>query len=633
MDNGQLFSPHDKSSLKCVILSETKWSRRIGAYAFIHSSLQQIVLPDSLTEIKTWGFFGADLISVTIPAGVTKIENSAFSYCESLKTVYIRSAAIAGQVNSSTACGDLCRYAQTVVVPADVDNSWLPEAYAYREEHLSADGDIVIYSNCAHDWQREVVLEMVPCQTDGIDLLTCVSCGVEVKNIIACHEEIRHEAQAATCLELGWDAYVTCARCDHSTYAEIPALGHDLVEHEAQAVTCLELGWDAYVTCTRCDYTTYEEIPALGHDLQRIEAKAPTCTEGGWSEGEGCTRCDYRTQGEIYPALGHELVDHEAKAATCTEIGWHAYQTCTRGDYSSYEEIPALGHRIIEEKLMLVDPLVVENSGDNAFVLEADTYYSNNHTANSSSEFSVTALYNCQLTLDYGVSSEQNYDKLSILLNGTEEAVISGEVTGQVLTLSLTAGDTVTVRYTKDGSVDQHEDRGWVSLQYKNVWAWINTDVPADTVEPDCENPVICEYCQQTVKEALGHSWQDATCTAPRTCLNCGQIEGEALGHSWLEATCTAPKTCQACDTTEGEALGHSYEDFLCTVCGYFDEPGLILAMDLDTDGKVTAFDAQILAEANAGLRQLTEQQWTALGTLTRQDILNYILGKFPAAE
>ena len=472
-------------------------------------------MPDSLTEIKTWGFFGADLTSVTIPAGVTKIENSTFSYCESLKTVYIRSAAIAGQVNSSTACGDLCRYAQTVVVPADVDNSWLPEAYAYREEPLSADGDIVIYSNCAHDWQREVVLEMVPCQTDGIDLLTCVSCGVEVINITACHEEIRHEAQAATCLELGW----------------------------------------------------------------------------------------------------------------------HAYQTCTRGDYSSYEEIPALGHRIIEEQLVLVDPLVVENSGDNAFVLEADTYYSNSHTANSSSEFSVTALYNCQLTLDYGVSSEQNYDKLSILLNGAEEAVISGEVTGQVLTLSLTAGDTVTVRYTKDGSVDQHEDRGWVSLQYKNVWAWINTDVPADTVEPDCENPVICEYCQQTVKEALGHSWQDATCTAPRTCLNCGQIEGEALGHSWLEATCTAPKTCQACGTTEGEALGHSYEDFLCTVCGYFDEPGLILAMDLNTDGKVTAFDAQILAEANAGLRQLTEQQWTALGTLTRQDILNYILGKFPAAE
>ena len=611
-------------SLQTAVLPDT--IETIGAYAFIHSSLQQIVLPDSLTEIKTWGFFGADLTSVTIPAGVTKIEDSVFSYCESLKTVYIQSAAIAGQISSSSACGDLCRYAQTVVIPADVENNWLPTAYAYREEPLSADRDIVIYSNCAHDWQREVVLEMVPCQTDGIDLLTCVSCGVEVKYIIACHEEIQHEAQTVTCLDIGWDAYVTCARCDYSTYAEIPALGHDLVDHAAQTVTCLDIGWDAYVTCTRCDYTTYEEIPALGHDLQMIEAKAPTCTEGGWSEGEDCTRCDYRTKGEIYPALGHELVDHEAKAATCTEIGWHAYQTCTRGDYSSYEEIAPLGHRVIEEQLTLVDPLAINNTGDDAFVLEGGIYYSNNHAASSSSEFTVTALYDCELTLNYGVSSEQNYDKLYILLNGVELAVISGEVSDQVLTLSLATGDTVTVRYTKDTSVDQREDRGWVSLQYEHVWVWADTDIPADTLEPDCENAIVCGYCETVVKEALGHNWQDATCTVPKNCTTCGQTEGVALGHSWQDATCTTPKTCSACFITEGDALGHCFKDFLCTVCGYFDEQAFMDAVDLNTDGKITAFDAQLLAEAKANLRQLTEEQWAALGDLQVADIIDYIL-------
>ena len=48
--------------------------------------------------------------------------------------------------------------------------------------------------------------------------------------------------------------------------AGVPALGHDLVHHEAQAATCTEIGWDAYDTCSRCDYTTYVEIPATGHE-------------------------------------------------------------------------------------------------------------------------------------------------------------------------------------------------------------------------------------------------------------------------------------------------------------------------------------------------------------------------------
>ena len=67
-----------------------------------------------------------------------------------------------------------------------------------------------------------------------------------------------------------------------------------------------------------------------------------------------------------------------------------------------------------------------------------------------------------------------------------------------------------------------------------------------------------CSKCGETAGDALGHSWQNATCTTPKTCLVCGEVEGEALGHSWQDATCTAPKTCSACNATEGEALGHT---------------------------------------------------------------------------
>ena len=157
------------------------------------------------------------------------------------------------------------------------------------------------------------------------------------------HDLVQHEAQAPTCTEIGWNAYKTCSRCDHTTYAELPALNHALVQHAAKAPTCTEKGWDAYKTCSRCDYTTYTELPALNHDLVQHAAQAPTCTEIGWNAYETCSRCDYTTYTEL-TALNHDLVQHEAQAATCTKPGWDAYDTCSRCDYTTYAELPALNH-------------------------------------------------------------------------------------------------------------------------------------------------------------------------------------------------------------------------------------------------------------------------------------------------
>ena len=59
---------------------------------------------------------------------------------------------------------------------------------------------------------------------------------------------MHHEAKAATCTEIGWNAYDTCKKCDYTTYVEIPAPGHALEHHKAKAATCTEIGWDAYDT-------------------------------------------------------------------------------------------------------------------------------------------------------------------------------------------------------------------------------------------------------------------------------------------------------------------------------------------------------------------------------------------------
>ena len=173
---------------------------------------------------------------------------------------------------------------------------------------------------------------------DGTHTRRCTNpnCDAKEENV-PCGGDSR-----ATCIRPG-----TCTTCGGSYYG-----GHDLVQYAAKAPTCTEIGWDAYETCSRCDHTTYTELPALNHDLKQHAAKAPTCTEKGWNAYETCSRCDHTTYAE-QPALKHDLEQHVAKAPTCTEKGWNAYDTCSRCDYTTYAEQPALNH---DYQAVTVDP-------------------------------------------------------------------------------------------------------------------------------------------------------------------------------------------------------------------------------------------------------------------------------------
>ena len=237
--------------------------------------------------------------------------------------------------------------------------------------------------------------------------------NIQTKDALG-HDTVHHEAKAATCTAIGWNAYDTCSRCDYSTYKELSALGHDfvngsyehdndshwkkcsrcdatdtkdfhdwdsgkvtkeatcttagnklytcptcgatkdetisakghdLVSHNAQAATCTAIGWEAYETCKRCDYTTYNEIAATGHtdgDPVTENRVEPTCTvDGSYDEVVYCTVCrtELRRTPKTIDAMGHALTHHDAQAATCTEKGWDAYDTCSRCNYTTYNEI------------------------------------------------------------------------------------------------------------------------------------------------------------------------------------------------------------------------------------------------------------------------------------------------------
>ena len=92
---------------------------------------------------------------------------------------------------------------------------------------------------------------------------------------------------------------------------------HTEEKHEGKAATCAEVGYEAYVTCKDCDYTTYKEIPAKGHTEVVDKAVEATCTTAGKTEGKHCTVCSTVT----VPQTAVPVKSHNFSNGTCTACG------------------------------------------------------------------------------------------------------------------------------------------------------------------------------------------------------------------------------------------------------------------------------------------------------------------------
>ena len=461
-----------------------------------------------------------------------------------------------------------------------------------------------------------VVTTPATCEGDGLKTYTCSACNDSYTEKISAlgHNKVPHEAKAATCTEIGWDAYETCSRCDYSTYVELAALGHDKVSHNAKAATCTEIGWNAYEACSRCNYTTYVEIPALGHRIENVPKINPTCTEEGHtayqecvregcdyetlsavipalghdmvidkavdptcentglSEGSHCSRCDDVTTGqEVVPAKGHDKVPHEAKDATCTEIGWNAYETCSRCDYSTYEEIPALGHAFGEWIA----------SGNNKVRDCANC--DDKETANLK-----TAYLNPQSQSNGTWSSDNAWFAAYFFGNGEAWVKMTDEDKDGIYECAIPSGYThiIFCRMDPDKTALNWDSKWNQSVDLaleanKDTYYYTFKDWSAP--EGKCNFDVVATHAECVYNIA------EATCEDTKSCVICNTVKENALGHAWNEGVTTISPTCddtgvktytcETCGETRTEvlsALGHTDEtvpgkDATCTETGLTD--------------------------------------------------------------
>lgn len=137
------------------------------------------------------------------------------------------------------------------------------------------------------------------------------------------------------------------AQCGSTAVCNVCGLNferkHDYVSHEYQAATCTEIGWEAYETCSRCEYTTYKEIPPMNHSYWN-EVVEPTCEKKGYTLYV-CDRCGDSFTENVTEKLPHWWGEwtpdgNGSQSAVCTREGCGAVKTmsCQMFDFPTAGE-------------------------------------------------------------------------------------------------------------------------------------------------------------------------------------------------------------------------------------------------------------------------------------------------------
>lgn len=126
-------------------------------------------------------------------------------------------------------------------------------------------------------------------------------------------------------------------------------------------------------------------------------------------------------------------------------------------------------------------------------------------------------------------------------------------------------------------------------------------------LEANCTSPRICQECQETEGEPLGHNWQNATAWLPSRCVSCGITSGRSLGYNLT--LCKATKDSNEAGSTTDVKVGRWTDTF---GCGYEDAIRFWVAdfgnwspeeyVQYQLDGQFSELDLTIAAEENSGV-------------------------------
>lgn len=142
---GGSFNEKEPSNLLNVVLDER--TTEIYRETFYYDKyIQSIIIPEGVKTIGEWALNNcSSLTSLTIPASITRVDNAAFNYLESLEEVVINSVYCYTASTGTYACGALLKTVPTVKVLASIvddpenTNNWL-NGSAWTKSEVAEEG-------------------------------------------------------------------------------------------------------------------------------------------------------------------------------------------------------------------------------------------------------------------------------------------------------------------------------------------------------------------------------------------------------------------------------------------------------------------------------------------------------------
>ena len=228
------------------------------------SQIKAVEIPEGITTIGSYAFYGCGVTEITVPGSVTAILGNAFGECTDLTAVYF--------------AGDAPAIAGGAFAGVNAQGYYAAENTTWNSENLQNYGGSLSWSATCYNGHTEVIQPRV----------------------------------APTCTEAGISEGRYCSVCETVFVQQtvLPALGHAEVVDAAVAPTCVTPGLTEGRHCSRCAevLTAQESIEALGHTEVVDAAQAPDCENTGLTEGKHCAVCsEVLVRQEVIPALGHSF--------------------------------------------------------------------------------------------------------------------------------------------------------------------------------------------------------------------------------------------------------------------------------------------------------------------------------------
>jgi len=358
---------------------------RIGNYAFAFCGTDNgctINLPDSITSIGHGAFLNSGLTSVTLPKGITGIEEDTFSGCKKLKTVNIPNNVRKLGPHAFHDCVSL----QSVKVPGSI-GTVSTSAFENCSSMTTAELGEGVRSIADHAFKNCTLLESISLPStlrtlDVYDFENCFSlknvdipAGVESlpKGLFRECQALQSVVIPDSVTEIQDEAFYNCLNLHGPGAAfnivlsdNVRKIGSEAYKNCTGFTDILigdgieEIGNRAFQGCSnlrqvfiegvvtktgidvfadidpnaeftlRCgSKNLIDKVNAMGSKLyvlhgekETLEAVAPTCTEPGLSAGKRCVDCGEITEEqEEIPPKGHTVVIDKAVAPTLTKPG------------------------------------------------------------------------------------------------------------------------------------------------------------------------------------------------------------------------------------------------------------------------------------------------------------------------